>query len=68
VYDAERRLSRNGYVHDQHDLLGASVSIIMAVHVGFYLHNQAICDSATATYSLDPNTANNTASVCSRVN
>jgi uncharacterized repeat protein (TIGR01451 family) len=47
---------------------GASVSIIMAVHVGFYLHNQAICDSATATYSLDPNTANNTASVCSRVN
>jgi hypothetical protein len=47
---------------------GTSVSIIMAVRVGFYLHNQLICDSATASYSLDPNTANNTASVCSRVN
>jgi uncharacterized repeat protein (TIGR01451 family) len=48
---------------------GASVAVIMAVRVGFYLHNQVTCDMATATSStVDPNTANNTARVCARVN
>jgi hypothetical protein len=48
---------------------GASVTIIMAIHLGFYFHNQLVCDTATATSStFDPNTANNTAEVCARVN
>jgi uncharacterized repeat protein (TIGR01451 family) len=49
---------------------GASVTVIMAVRVGFYLHNQAICDtaSATSTTTVDPNTSNNSATVCARVN
>ena len=48
---------------------GASVTLIIAVQVGFYLHNQAICDTATANSgTFDPNTANNTATVCARVN
>jgi len=49
---------------------GASVTFIMAVRVGFYLHNQAICDtaSATSTTTVDPNTSNNSATVCARVN
>jgi uncharacterized repeat protein (TIGR01451 family) len=49
---------------------GASVTVIMAVRVGFYLHNQAICDTASATSSttVDPNTSNNSATVCARVN
>jgi uncharacterized repeat protein (TIGR01451 family) len=42
----------------------ASMTIEMAIHVGLYLHNQAVGDTATATSStFDPNTANNTAGV-----
>ena len=38
-------------------LAHASMTIIMAIDVGFYLHNMAICDMATATSSAsDPNT------------
>jgi uncharacterized repeat protein (TIGR01451 family) len=49
--------------------VGASVRIIMAIRVGFYFHNMGICDTATATSStFDPDTANNTAEVCARVN
>ncbi len=48
---------------------GASVTVIMAIRVGLYFHNQLICDTATATSSTtDPNTPNNTATVCARVN
>jgi uncharacterized repeat protein (TIGR01451 family) len=48
---------------------GSSMTITIVVHVGFYLHNQIISDSATASSStFDPNTANNTASVWARVN
>jgi Domain of unknown function DUF11 len=47
---------------------GASMTITMIVHVGFYLHNQVVIDTATATSStFDPNTANNTATVEARV-
>ena len=50
-------------------LAHASMTIIMAIDVGFYLHNMAICDMASATSSTsDSNTANNTATVCNRVN
>ena len=45
------------------------MTVIMAVRVGFYFHNQAICDTATATSSIfDPNSGNNTASTCARIN
>ena len=45
------------------------MAVIMAVRVGLYFHNQLICDTATATSStIDPNTPNNTARVCARVN
>jgi uncharacterized repeat protein (TIGR01451 family) len=47
----------------------SSMTVVMAIQVGFYFHNQAICDTATASANtVDPNTANNTASVCNRVN
>jgi hypothetical protein len=47
----------------------ASLGIIIAIHVGFFFHNQAICDTATATSNtFDPNTGNNAATVCSRIN
>jgi hypothetical protein len=45
------------------------MTITMVVHVGFYLHNQAVVDTATAaSNTFDPNTANNTATVSARVN
>lgn len=49
---------------------GASMAVIMAIRVGFYLHNQAICDTAnaTSTTTVDPNTGNNSATVCARIN
>jgi Domain of unknown function DUF11 len=47
---------------------GASMTITLVVQVGFYWHSQLICDTATATSStFDPNTANNTATVCAGV-
>jgi uncharacterized repeat protein (TIGR01451 family) len=51
-------------------LPGASMTVIMAIRVGFYLHNQAICDTANAssTTTVDPDTGNNSATVCARVN
>jgi uncharacterized protein len=43
---------------------GASMTIEMAIRVGFYFSFQLVQDTATATSStFDPNTANNTASV-----
>ncbi|TMM02866.1 MAG: DUF11 domain-containing protein [Actinobacteria bacterium] len=43
---------------------GASMTIEMAIHVGFYLSSHLVEDTATTTSgTFDPNTANNTASV-----
>jgi uncharacterized repeat protein (TIGR01451 family) len=47
---------------------GASMTITMVVHVGFYMHNQLVVDTAkAASNTFDPNTANNTATVSARV-
>jgi hypothetical protein len=47
---------------------GASIAITIVVHVGFYMYNQLVTNSATTTSNtFDPNTANNTASVYARV-
>jgi uncharacterized repeat protein (TIGR01451 family) len=47
---------------------GASVTVWMGVHLGFFFHNQAFGDSATATSTTpDPNPSNNTATVVLRV-
>jgi hypothetical protein len=44
---------------------GASMTVIMAIRVGFLFPHQGICDTATATSNTpDPNTANNTATAC----
>jgi uncharacterized repeat protein (TIGR01451 family) len=44
---------------------GASMTINVGVHVGFYLHNQLICDTASVTSStVDPNAGDNTARAC----
>lgn len=46
----------------------ASLTLTIVVHVGFYLHNQAVVDTATTTSrTFDPNTANNMATVSARV-
>jgi uncharacterized repeat protein (TIGR01451 family) len=48
---------------------GAQMTITIVIRVGFYLHNQVISDSATASSStFDPNTTNNTATVWARIN
>jgi hypothetical protein len=46
----------------------SSMTITVVVHVGFYMHNQLVSDSAmTTSDTFDPSTANNTASVYARV-
>ena len=48
---------------------GASMTVVVALVVGFYFHNQAFCDSAfTTSDTFDPNPGNNQAGVCFRVN
>jgi uncharacterized repeat protein (TIGR01451 family) len=48
---------------------GNMMTVIVAIRVGFYLHNMSFCDSSSGTSSIfDPNTANNSATACSRVN
>jgi Domain of unknown function DUF11 len=48
--------------------LGTSMTITVVVHVGFFMDNQLVSDSATTTSTtFDSNTANNTASVYARV-
>jgi Domain of unknown function DUF11 len=43
---------------------GATMKIIIAVHVGLYLNRQAMIDTATvSSATFDPDTANNTATV-----
>jgi hypothetical protein len=46
------------------------MTVIMAIRVGFYLHKQSICDTADAssTTTVDPDTGNNSATACTRVN
>jgi Domain of unknown function DUF11 len=47
---------------------GASVTVWMGFSHGFFFPGQAYCDSASSTSTTpDPNTANNTATVCARV-
>ena len=47
---------------------GSSVSVWIGFSHGFFFPGQAYCDSASATSTTpDPNTANNTATVCARV-
>jgi uncharacterized repeat protein (TIGR01451 family) len=48
---------------------GNSMTVIVAIRIGLYLHNMEFCDSSSGTSGIfDPNTANNTATACSRVN
>jgi uncharacterized repeat protein (TIGR01451 family) len=47
---------------------GASMVITIVIHVGFYLHNQIVSNTANASSStFDPNPANNTATAWARV-
>jgi hypothetical protein len=48
---------------------GASMTISVEFRVGFYLHNSALCASASATSAtFDPDTGNNGAQTCVRAN